>query len=279
MSLPTGRSVSLSPGRRFVIDVMHFSQGVPLVTVERRVNLAEVAAARIAGEPRIGWFAIFLKAFALAAREHPDLRRSFLTIPYRRLHEHAASVACVTVEREHEGEAAVFVIQIREPDLLPLARIAHQLHRAKTAPIREVSEFRRIVRLAKLPLPLRRLAWWLTLRAIPRWREKYIGTFVASSTVSAGGEVVSALTPLTTYFTVGPVSETGEATLRLMFDHRVTDAAPMARALAAVERALHTDILAELRSADSPETYRHDAAHRPAGPRSENPARRRIESH
>ena len=39
MSTPVNRTVSLSPARRLVCDVMHFSQKVPLVVIERRSRL------------------------------------------------------------------------------------------------------------------------------------------------------------------------------------------------------------------------------------------------
>ena len=247
MSLPRGRTVPLSRGRRFVLDVMHFAQGVPLVTVERDVDVSAVAAARSAAEPKPGWVPIFVKAFARAAVVVPDLRRSLLTVPWTRLHEHACSVACLTVEREVDGEQQVFVIQIRQPEDAPLADIAEQIRKAKTAPVREVAAFRRNLLLLGFPRPLRRLGWWLALRVFPRWRMKYIGTFVVSSVASLGAGTTAALTPLTTYFTFDPVRPDGTVRLRLMFDHRVTDAGPAARALAEMERALNSAILTELR--------------------------------
>ncbi len=248
MPLPRGRSVSLSRGRQFVADIMHFSVGVPLVTVEREVDVSAVSEARATGDPKPGWVPIFLKAFARAAVAVPELRRSFLTVPWPRLYEHACSVACLTVEREVDGEPRVFVIQIRQPEDRPLAEIAEQIRRAKQDPIREVAPFRRNLLLQRFPRPLRRLAWWLTLRAMPRWREKYIGTFVVSSVASSGVDTTAALTPLTSYFTFSPIRPDGTVTLRLMFDHRVTDAGPAARGLIEMERALRSDILSELRA-------------------------------
>ena len=248
MSLPPGRFVPTPRGRRIVQDIMHFARSVPTVVVERRVQIPAVAAARAAAAPRPGWFAVFLKAVGLAAREVPDLRRSLMTVPWPRLYEHACSVAAVTVERELDGGPAVLIVQIRQPEDTPLTDIDAQLKKAKTAPVWDVAAYRRVLRLCRYPRPVRRLVWWLGLRASPGWRQKYFGTFTASSTVTSGAETAVALTPLTSYFTFGEVGADGGVTLRLMFDHRVTDAAPMSRALAAMERALNADILAELQA-------------------------------
>lgn len=254
MSLPRGRFVPISPGRRFVQDIMHFARAVPVVVVERRAIIPEVATARAAADPRPGWYPIFLKAFGLAAKEVPDLRRSLMSFPWPRLYEHACSVAAVTMERELDGEPAVFILQVRQPECSSLLEMDAQLKQAKTASVWDVAAFRRVLRMARLPSPIRRSVWWLGLRASPGWRQKYFGTFAASSTVTSGAETTAALTPLTSYFTFGEVDTEGRVTLRLMFDHRVTDAAPMARALAAMERALKTDILAELRGRVPTET-------------------------
>jgi hypothetical protein len=247
-TLPYGRVRPLSRGRRFVADVAHFSRGVPFVTVERRITIPEVAAARRTADPRPSWFSIFLKAFGLASLETPDLRRSLLTFPYPRLYEHACSVAGVAVERKLDGEPAVFILQVRQPEDTPLTGIASQIQRAKTAPLWEVAAFRRMLKLDMLPAPLRRFVWWLGLRTCGSWRQKFYGTFTISSVVNAGGEVTSAVTPMTSYFTFGEVDADGCVTLRLIFDHRVLDAAPAARGLVAVERALKTTILDELRA-------------------------------
>jgi hypothetical protein len=190
---------------------------------------------------------IFIKAFARAAVVVPELRRSFLTVPWTRLHEHACSVACLTVEREFDGEQQVFVIQIRQPEERPLVEIAEQIRKAKTDPLHEVAAFRQNLVLLRLPRPIRRLAWWLALRAVPRLRMKHIGTFVVSSVASVGANTTAALTPLTTYFTFDAVQPDGKVRLRLMFDHRVMDAGPAARALVEMERALNSAILTELR--------------------------------
>lgn len=248
MPLTPGQTLRLSRGRRMVIDWLHFSRAAAPVTVERVVRIPEVAAARLAANPRPGWYPVLLKAFALAAVRVPDVRRSLLTFPYARLYEHAGSVAAVTAERELDGEPAVLVFQVRRPEEMPLTEIDARFQQAKTAPLKEVAAFRRALRLLRLPRPVRRLAWWLGLRVSGAWRERHFGTFAASSVVGAGGTLVNPLAPLTTLFTFGPVGPDGLVVLRLVFDHRVMDGVPAARALVETEAALRGEVLAELRA-------------------------------
>jgi hypothetical protein len=182
----------------------------------------------------------------------PDLRRSLFTFPFTHLHEHACTVAAVSAERHLPDGPAVLVFHVRQPESTPLTGIDAKFRRAKTAPVEELGEFRRLLRLARLPLPLRRLAWWLALRVVPRWREKYCGTFGATSTVSAGGTLVNPIAPMSAVFTFGPVGDDGSVLLRLVFDHRVMDGVAAARGLVETEAALRGPVLAELRSIARP---------------------------
>lgn len=229
-------------------DILHFHRAVPMVAIERQIAIPEVAEARLRADPKPGWYPILLKAFALAAARVPELRQSLLTFPYTRLYEHASSVATVTVERELDGEPTVFVIQIREPEAAPLTKIDARLKWVKTAPLCDIAEFRRWQLLMRFPRPLRRLLWWLGLRVSGLWRQKYWGTFAATSIVSAGATVLVPVCPLTSLFTFGPVGSDGSLLLRLAFDHRVLDGVAGARMLVETENALRNEILAELRA-------------------------------
>src|SRR5262245_57319513 len=99
-----GRAIALSAPRRFLTDLMHFALRVPTVPVQRRMHLAEVAAARSAAAERPGWPAVFLKAYARVAATMPELRRVYLSLPWGRLYEYPTSVANVAVERDYQGE-------------------------------------------------------------------------------------------------------------------------------------------------------------------------------
>jgi len=252
MSLPRGRTLALTRGRRWVGDLMYFSRSVPQVAVERAVRIPEVAAARDAADPKPGWYPVLLKAVALAAAAVPDLRRSYLSFPYVRLYEHACSVAAVAVERELDGEPAVLVFQVRQPEATPLGAIDARFRRAKSAPLAAVAEFRRFLLLSRLPRPLRRFVWWLGLRVSGGWRQKFWGTFGATSVATAGGTLVAPIAPLSVVFTFGPVAADGSVLLRLVFDHRAMDGVAAARGLVETENALRGPILAELRALARP---------------------------
>ena len=75
MAKPVGRSLPVSPFRRVVTDLMHFSRSVPSVTADRRMSLGPLIAARQACAVRPGWCVLFSKAFALLGRDYPELRR------------------------------------------------------------------------------------------------------------------------------------------------------------------------------------------------------------
>src|SRR5713226_8952981 len=108
MPQPVGRNLSLSLPRRFICDLVHFAHKVPTVPVERRMCLAEVAAARQAARPRPSWCAVFTKAYACVAAARPELRRAYLSFPTPHLYEHPLNVASVAVERRFGDEDAVF---------------------------------------------------------------------------------------------------------------------------------------------------------------------------
>jgi len=248
MARVPGRVVPLSPARRFVAEIMHFSRSVPLVTVERRISIPELVEARLHADPRPGWLALFVKAAGLAAQLIPELRRSYLSFPWPRLYEHSSSIPAITIEREWQDELAVMILLLRQPEQLPLFEIDARLKKAKSAPLREIPSFRRLMRISRYPLPLRRFLFWLGLRVVPAWRERHFGTIAISSVITAGAEITLALTPLTGYLTFSTVEADGKVTLRLMFDHRVLDAAQAARYLVALEQSLRQELVLELKS-------------------------------
>ncbi|MBA4063162.1 MAG: hypothetical protein C0501_05510 [Isosphaera sp.] len=247
-----GRVLRLSRGRKLVQDWLHFSRRSETVAVERAVSLPEVAAARLAADPRPGWFAVLLKAYALAALAVPDLRRSLLTFPRLRLYQHDGSTCQVTVEREVDGEPAVLTYPLHRPEAKPLPELHAELARLRTAPLDEVESFRRALRLVRYPRPVRRFVMWLGLYVRGWWRQKFFGTFTASNISRAGADPVLGYSMLTSFLLPAAVSADGATTLRVFFDHRVADGAVVARALAAMEDALRGPILAELRALAGP---------------------------
>jgi hypothetical protein len=241
-----GRWIGLSAPRRFLGDVLHFASKVPTVPVQRRMMLADVAVARSAAPDRPGWPSVFLKAYATVAAEVPALRRAYVSLPWPHLVEYPQSVASVAVERDYHGEPAVFFGRISDPASLSLADVHACIRTFAEAPLGSVKPFRKMLAVARLPRPLRRLLLWLGLN-LSRTRPGQFGTFGLSSYSALGAESLHPLSPLTTTLNYGVIAPDGAVTVRVIYDHRVTDGATVARALARMETVLNGEVLAELR--------------------------------
>ncbi|HZR86139.1 MAG TPA: acyltransferase [Bradyrhizobium sp.] len=239
----TLRKISLP--RRFVIDLMHASMGVPFVSLSRPLDIRQLLAARGSLSQPPGWAAIFVKAFALAARDEPILRTLYAPLPWPHLYELPRCAAMVAIARIEDGEECILMERVTGADDIALDAIDAQLRRAKEAPIDEIPGYRRIMRITRLPLPLRRLGYWLAGRRA-RWHATNFGSYGVTSAAAHGGGELHAIGPgpyVLSYGLAGPT--TIEVVLR--WDHRVTDAAPIARALTRLEQVLNGEIAAELR--------------------------------
>lgn len=248
MPLPRGRAVPLSRSRSMVLDVLYWARDVHLIMVERTISIPDVVAAREAASPKPGWYPVLIKSYALACMNQPELRRSLLTFPYWRLYEHACTVASVTCERVVDGQPTVLLFQVREPERTPLIEIHERFQRVKHDPLEAIPNFRRLLRMSRMPWPVRRLVGNAGLFWSGRWREKYAGTFTASSTLAGGAALTLPCTALSAAFTFDAVQPDGSLTLRLACDHRVMDGMAAARGLAETERMLRGPVLDELRS-------------------------------
>ena len=240
-----GRTVGLSLSRRFVGDLLHAAAGVPTVPVQRPMELARLADARAGLTDRPTWTALFTLAYARVARDFPELRRAYLSFPYARLYEYPVSVAAVAVERDFGGEPGVFVGKVKDPAAFSLEELDGLLTHFRTAPIHQVKDFRRALRVAALPLPMRRLLWGYALNS-GRQRGNYVGTFGVSVYSALGAESLHPISPCTTTLTYGVIGPAGDLDVRLVYDHRVLDGATVARALARLEVQLNEALPAEL---------------------------------
>jgi hypothetical protein len=246
MAKEVGRSVPLSPFRRLVTDLMRFSQSVPAVTVERRMDLCALRAARQRCTPHPSWAVLIAKAVALVARSHPELRRSYLSFPWPHLYEHPYSIVALNVERDLGGEAVVVQCLIRRPDNRSLAELGGIVRHYQTAPVEGMRWYQRARVMSRLPWPLRPLVWWGTLNVFGRRRCHNFGTFGLSSVAAQGASLLHLIPLLTATLHYGLLDEAGNLDVRLTWDHRVLDGAAAARILVEVEQTLQGDILAEL---------------------------------
>lgn len=240
-----GRALKLSASRRLVGDLMRFSMKVPRVSVQRRMNLGPLLEARTSLESRPSWTALFLKGYGLLAQETPELRRAYVKFPRPQLYEYPGSIASIAHEREYEGEQIVLLTTIKNPERRPIAELGSLMQTARTSPVLEVKEFRRALKIARLPGPIRWLLMWLGLN-IGRQRARRFGTFQLSVYSGLGAESLNPLTPLTSLLNYGPIDNDGSVTVRIHYDHRVMDGANVARALERFERILNGEVTAEL---------------------------------
>ncbi len=246
MPEPHGRSIALSLPRRLICDMMHFARQVPSVPVQRRMNVAALAAARKEALPRPSWCAIFTKAFATVAARQPEFRRAYLPFPWAYLYEHPNNIASIAVSRRYHDEDAVFFAHMRSPEKQALNQIDSFLSYCKDEPVESIALYRYGLTISKFPQPLRRMMWWFGLKTSGYRRACRLGTFGVSVYSALGSEGLHPLSPLTTTLNYGVIQANGDVDVRLIYDHRVLDGGTVAQALAAMEDVLHHEILAEL---------------------------------
>ena len=241
----TVRNITLP--RRLVADLMHASIGVPFVSLARPLQIRSLLEARAQAAQRPGWAAIFVKAFALVAREQPVLRTLYVNWPRPAFYELPRSVAMVAIARVEDGQDCVLPQKVTAPDEMSLAEVDAQIRHAKEAPIEQVPAFRKILRTTRLPLPLRRLFWTIGLN-FGRQRANYFGSFGVTSVAAYGPGQLHALSPGPFVLSYGVEKPDQSIDIVLRWDHRITDAALIARALIRLEQVLNTEIAGELRA-------------------------------
>lgn len=245
----TVRKISLP--RRFIIDLMRASMRVPLVSLTRPLDIRQLLEARALATQPPGWAAIFVKAFALVARDEPVLRTLYAKWPWPHFYELPRSVAMVAIARVEDGEDCILPEKVAAPEQRPLTEIDAQIRHAKHARIEEIPTFRKILMATRLPLPLRRLGWAIGLN-LPRLRANHFGSFGVTSVAAYGPGELHAISPGPFVVTYGVVNAGRTIDVVIRWDHRVTDAAFIAKVLTRLEQVLNSEISAELRSQRQP---------------------------
>jgi hypothetical protein len=240
----TVRKISLP--RRLVADLMHASIRVPFVSLRRTFDIQPLLEARALAAQPPGWAAIFVKAFCLVAKEQPVLRTLYAKWPWPHFYELPRSVAMVAIARVEDGQDCVLPQKVPAADELALTEVDALIRHAKQAPIDQVPAFRKILRTTKLVLPLRRLAWLVGLN-FGRQRANYFGSFGVTSVAAFGGGELHALSPGPFVLSYGVVTPDRTIDVVIRWDHRITDAALIAKAMTRLEQVLNTEIAAELR--------------------------------
>ena len=242
--LRDGRRIRVPESRRLSWDLLYFHRAVPLCAHDRRMNLADVSAARDACPVRISWPAIFIKSYAIVAQDFAELRQTWYRWPWAHLYQHPFSVATLTVQRQIDDEPWLFWGQIADPASKSLEELQTLVDRFRDGDVREV--FRKQLQLAKLPTLFRRLIWWCNLNIATASRAKRLGTFILSTLAGRGAEIQMPPSIHTGCLTFGPLDENGKARVTLAYDHRIMDGALVAEILQRLEQTLNSAMVNEL---------------------------------
>ncbi|MFM8985777.1 MAG: hypothetical protein ACKONH_06945 [Planctomycetia bacterium] len=255
---PTITTSAVSGHRGCIADVAVVARELPLFPVDRVLRLEAVAEARATAAARIGWAAVFLRAYGLVAREMPVLRTWYVRGLFPRLATSSESVATLAVNRtDAEGERLCFA-RLKRPDATPLAEIQAFVHDCTTRPVAEM--FKRQLELEMMPGPIRRtILRWNLDSASPK-RPARIGTFSLSTL--AGQQAFNRFHPTlcTTSLAYGPLESDGRCLVTLIADHRVLDGAAVARVLERLETTLASTVAAELKALRNPAAGPREAA-------------------
>lgn len=245
----TVRKISLP--RRFIADLMHASMRVPFISLSRTLDVSQLIEARAQVAKPPGWAAIFVKAFALLARDEPVLRTLYVKLPWPHFFELPRSVGMVAIARVEDGQDCILPEKVPAPDERTLGDIDAQIRRARDLPLMEVPAFRKILMATRLPLPLRRLSWLVGLN-VGRIYANNFGSFGVTSVAAYGPGELHALSPGPFLLSYGVVRPDRSIDVIIRWDHRITDAAFIARTLTRLEQVLNTEISAELRGIRQP---------------------------
>lgn len=231
--------------RRIVADIVWLARDVPMFPVERLVPLAEIDDRRRRCGTRIGWAAIFIKAYAIVARDMPVLRSWYVPGIWPGQATSSESVASLAISRTGEdGADELYWARFKAPDTLPLAEVQAAIMRHQTGPIEEL--FKRQLELGLLPGWFRRLVLKWNRDSANEKHATRLGTFSLSTLAGAGAFNRMHPSPLTTSLAYGPLDEHRRSLVTLLCDHRLIDGMPAARALEKLDETLHGEIAAEL---------------------------------
>jgi hypothetical protein len=247
MEKARGRFLPLSLARRMIGDFLAISQPIPLAHGERRIDIRALRAAVAEARPRPNWLPLFFKAYAVVAAARPALRRMYVRRPWPRLYEHPENVGSIVISRPLEGDEALFYLPISAPEKRSIIAIDNLLKEARLKPIEEIPAFRRQLRFARLPTPLRQIVYRSAMDWLPRPRARQLGTFGMSVLASMGIANLTTWVPWTTMIHYTPFDDNGSMFLRIAIDHRVLDGLEIAYALKEMEQVLNSAILDEVR--------------------------------
>lgn len=246
---PARRWYAIPKSRAMVCDLLYFEREVPTFPHCREIDLSEVEVVRKALPSRISWTVIFIKAFALIAKDHPILRQAWIKYPFPRIYQNPDSVAYLPVKRTHEDEEWLCFAPFSRPECKPLDQLQARLESYQNEPVDEV--FRTQYRSAFIPTFIRRVIIASWFRCFAKRRAKRMGTFGITTISSRGAEIQFPPGVHTTTLTYGPMNESGSSLVTFHYDHRLMDGWFIAEMLEKLEQVLNREMLEELKALQS----------------------------
>lgn len=232
--------------RGCIADVALLAREIPLFPVDRWCDLAAVATARAACRHRIGWAAIFLKAYGKVVRQTPALRSWFLPGLRPRLATTSQNVATLAINRVEDGAERLCWARLDRPEERPLLDIQRFIEACSQHPLEEM--FKRQLELEMLPGWLRRLVLRWNHRSRSAKRAARLGTYSLSTLAGLAASNRFHPSLCTTSLSYQPLEADGRCLVTLIADHRVVDGALVARSLAQLETVLQHDLVSELQT-------------------------------
>jgi hypothetical protein len=213
------------------------------------IHLAPLDSLRKAAPTRISWPVLFLKAYALLAKETPVFRQTWMSFPWPSIYQHDTSVGMLAIQREYRGEPWLFWGRFPAPEATPLRELQQQLDRYQQQPVKQV--FKRFLQLSAIPNPLRRFIWWCNLQLSGKTRARRVGTFFLSTLASRGVEIDCPPSFQTGILSYGPIDAQGHSRVTLAYDHRLMDGLLVADSLLRMEQILNGFLTEELQTLTS----------------------------
>lgn len=243
------RRILVPRSRRLTCDVLHFHQEVPLCPHHRGFYLAPLNAIRTSAPTRVSWPVLFLKAYAILARETPVFRQTWMTFPWPTIYQHDTSIGMLAIQREYQGEPWLFWGRFPAPENTTLSELQRLLDRYQHHPVEQI--FKRYLLLSSIPNPLRQFIWWCHLKLSGATRAKRVGTFFLSTLASRGVEIDCPPSFQTGVLSYGPIDTQGYSRVTLAYDHRLMDGRLVADSLLRMEQILNGVLAEELKTLTS----------------------------
>ena len=75
------RRIPLSNERRLVNDLIAIARNTPFAPLSRTIDVTQLRTLRQKMRPRLPWQIILMRAYALVAKRHPELRQIYVPLP------------------------------------------------------------------------------------------------------------------------------------------------------------------------------------------------------